>query len=193
MRVVVGGAIGAGKSTVLGILKAFYGVHEEPVHEFTLLEDFCDCPDRYAFALQVQIMLALAKLEDAIPAHGVQLQERDLDDALRVFSVAGHAAGTITDIEFNVLHELWRRIRPPTQKMRVLLKVDADVACARVRARARAQESGLDEEWVRRVVARYDEMEGEYDLVIETTGKTPSQVAFELRHAIEDAVEQCND
>ena len=113
-----------------------------------------------------------------------------MDDALRVFSVAGHAAGTITDIEFNVLHELWRRIRPPTQKMRVLLKVDADVACARVRARARAQESGLDEEWVRRVVARYDEMEREYDLVIETTGKTPSQVAFELRHAIEDAVEQ---
>ena len=140
-RIALEGLIGAGKSTLLKRMNR--GV-QEPVEQWTLLPSFYADHDRWAFPLQMQILLTQA---DA-PTDG--LFERSPHSALHVF-----ARDTLRAEEWDLLHA-WSDRCGWVPDMIVFLRATPELCLERVKQRNRAGEESMTLEYLQTLERKYE-------------------------------------
>lgn len=141
MRVALEGLIGAGKSTLLRQLNG----SEEAVNEWgPLLKRFYENPERWAFALQMQVLLTQGEMAEG-------LTERSPHSALHVF-----ARGSLTAHEWSLL-EAWTERHGWVPDAVVFLRASPSVCLERIRSRAREGEEGITLEYLLELQRAYDD------------------------------------
>ena len=166
----VEGLIAAGKTTLVKILAELLGYRAlyEPVTDEELLHLFYRDPKRWAFAFQIEMarrrgtLHELAILESQVV--GTPWKGTIIDRGLpgdHVFASLHHANGNITDVEWRIYEELYRKwmfvpnIQPT---MLIYLDVEPEVALARIQERGREAEKGVDIDYLRAVHGAYNDM-----------------------------------
>lgn len=159
------GLIGAGKTTLTRALAEALTLRPlfEPVEANFLLADFYRDPDRYAFAMQMHLLmvrfnlqqLAAAEVLSPTPYRGVVLDRGLPGDRVfaRVQLRQGHFDETMWRVYEHAFNSLMCALRPPS----LLLFLDADptVAHARLQARGRDFERDISLEYLRILQAEY--------------------------------------
>jgi len=145
MRVALEGLIGAGKSTLLSLVeKQGVPTAQEAVDVWgTLLTRFYADPERWAFTLQMQILLTQGQMA----ATGVA--ERSPHSALHVF-----AREKLDGEEWRLL-EQWTERQGWTPGAVVFLKADPDLCLRRVRLRERPGEESITLEYLEELDRKY--------------------------------------
>ena len=174
-NVVIDGAIGAGKSSVLTSMSPAYIVHPEPLEQWTLLKKAYEEPQRYTFGLQVQVLFTMEHRGTLMQQKGnpFQLVERDAFAATHVFSFLAHESGNMCQEEYDFIVKMGEtHMKNTWRPIRILLDVDEETSISRIETRGRSAESSLQHEYARRVVRRYKELKdvgGHFDHVVDGT------------------------
>ena len=171
MLIGIAGTIGAGKSTLcqnlLEVLPEITGesweILPEPVTDNPYLELFYEEPKRWAFTMQM--FLLLRRFEAAcVPDEGNYIQDRTLQED-RIFAVLAHKQGIMTDDEFSVYEGYYKVLSSSRRILRpdvtFYLQVSLETSLSRIAKRDRTPERGLHEteegkDYLRGLIAEYE-------------------------------------
>jgi deoxyadenosine/deoxycytidine kinase len=167
--VAVAGTIGAGKSTLTGLLAERYNLSPvfEAVDENPYLGDFYADMRRWAFHSQMFFLATRLRqhLDEINPMDRV-IQDRTVDEDAAVFARALFEDGFIDDRDFGVytgLYEAVRRaLRPPD--LLVYLRASLPTVRRHIAQRGRDFEHGVRDEYLVRIAERYERWVSEYRL-----------------------------
>lgn len=191
MLIFVGGAIGAGKSTVLKCLKERgYHVEPEPVDHWTpwLAALYKDPSRANLLALQVKVMTHFADVvrrHNEEPGEPVWFVERSPQESVDIFATDGLEQGTLQPSDVQLLRDLCPTI--PPYALYVRLKVPIEQSIARVHQRGRPCEKGISREYLGRIDALYDSMFrslGPAGIIVADTEMAPQLVAHNVVTAV---------
>lgn len=141
MRVALEGLIGAGKTTLLRKL----GGTVEAVNEWgPLLTRFYEEPQRWAFALQMQVLLTQGEMAEG-------LTERSPHSALHVF-----ARQTLSTHEWSLL-EAWTHKHGWVPDVVVYLRATPSLCLQRIRERGREGEQNITLQYLIDLQAAYED------------------------------------
>jgi deoxyadenosine/deoxycytidine kinase len=169
MYLAIAGNIGAGKSTLTGLLAEAY--HLKPVFEVTTenpyLEDFYRDMPRYAFHSQ---MVFLAKrLEQHLGEVNLErrvIQDRTIYEDAQIFARNLSDQGMMTGRDYQSYMLMYRAIsqalRPPD--LLIYLRASVPTLRARIRARGRSFEQQIGAEYLTQLNQLYEQFAAEYDL-----------------------------
>jgi len=163
----VEGLIAAGKTTLVRVLAELLGYRAlyEPVTDEELLRLFYQDPKRWAFPFQIEMarrrstLHELAMLESQVV--GTPWKGTIIDRGLpgdRVFASLHYRSGNITDVEWRIYEELYRKwmFVPNIQPTMLLyLDVEPEVALCRIKERGREAEREVDIGYLRDVHDAY--------------------------------------
>jgi deoxyadenosine/deoxycytidine kinase len=164
------GNIGAGKSTVGRMLKASgrFDFIEEPVGQWqtgfasNLLGMFYRDMERWSFTFQILAFITRAKTWKEVLAktdHSRVVLERSIFTDRHVFASNMHNIGAMSETEWQVYCGLWDFlvsnycVQPDAI---VYLRTPAEDCMARIAARDRSEESGIQIEYLRQLEALHD-------------------------------------
>lgn len=167
--VFVEGNVGSGKSTFTQYFKNFeeFSVLEEPVekwtnfHGFNLLDlKFAD-PERFQFPFQTYATLSRLQQHLQPCNKPIKMMERSLLTARRCFVENLHDSGLLHSGMFHVLDE-WYDFINEHHKIQcnaiIYLRTRPEVALARVYARARTEETKINENYLRQLHERHEKL-----------------------------------
>ena len=154
------GNIGAGKTTLLGLLekqipncKVIY----EPVNEWKnvggtdLLKSFYTEPKRWCFTFELESMVSKIRLiKEALKSeYDVILLERSLHTD-KCFQVASFYYDKLNSMEMQILDDLRNDFMKEYPVLNGIIYLDTDVTecLARIKARGRTEESGIDKAYL---------------------------------------------
>jgi deoxyadenosine/deoxycytidine kinase len=169
MYLAIAGNIGAGKSTLTGLLAEAY--HLTPVFEVTTenpyLEDFYRDMPRYAFHSQ---MVFLAKrLEQHLGEVNLErrvIQDRTIYEDAQIFARNLSEQGMMTSRDYQSYMLMYRAIsqalRPPD--LLIYLRASIPTLQARIRVRGRSFEQQISESYLTQLNQLYERFIAEYDL-----------------------------
>jgi len=162
------GIIGAGKTTLARKIAETFDVKllEEPVEANPYLARFYGDPDRWTYPMQIHLLHARYRMQQAAAGLAGIGQSTILDRGLpgdRVFAKMHVHAGVIDPIEWDTYQMAYDSMTQhlPTPSLLVFLMVDPEVAMERVRERARGCETGIDIDYLKRL------RDGYFDLMDE--------------------------
>jgi deoxyadenosine/deoxycytidine kinase len=169
MYLAVAGNIGAGKSTLTGLLARAY--HLKPVYEVTTenpyLEDFYSDMPRYAFHSQ---MVFLAKrleqhLGEVNPGRRV-IQDRTIYEDAQIFARNLFEQGIMTSRDYQSYLLMYRAIAQALRPPDLLLYLRASVPTlqARIKARGRSYEQQISASYLTQLNQLYERFIAEYAL-----------------------------
>lgn len=183
--VCIDGCIGAGKSAVLGWLRGQgYTVFAEDVDAWRpLLECFYADATRWAFTLQMKILLSMHEMHDHIQSReatlikdGVVFVERCPDSAM-AFVALSVDSGALTPEEAALYRAFADRMfwRPDGY---VLLEAPVDTCMRRIHKRGRPMEMRVERSYLSRLASKYEDVyEGIHDVTrVRTDGQDVSDV-----------------
>lgn len=179
MNITIEGNIGTGKSSVLQMMEKIsesrcefdfhYEIRPEPVEAWTLLPYYYENKEKYAFALQAQIVTSysasnntLADLENSDTFSNkkehVIVKERSASSAVEVFSAMLFDQGLLTETNLSCLRNLFMElpIEKEQEKLIVYLDLDPEICLERIRKRNRPFEQSIDLEYLREVQKYYE-------------------------------------
>lgn len=183
--VTLDGNPGAGKSTLIEELcKTDFGEGtkkvvfvQEPVNqwskyktndgELSLFDKYYNEQKRYGFAFQVMVLhTRFEALEKAIRQAdgGIVFTERDMVSDAEVFAKMLYDLGKIEDVEYKLYLDIYASYKQRLYSLcdlkwkRVLLKTSPDVCLARMRKRARREESTVTLDYLKSVDEAHQEM-----------------------------------
>jgi deoxyadenosine/deoxycytidine kinase len=151
------GNIGAGKSTFLKLLAHHLPVSVtfEPLHNWqqeaygqSLLADFYNQPDRWAYTLETLAMMARVREHLVVQDqhNPYRIMERSVYSGYYCFAYNGYKNGFLTDIEWDI-HNQWFSFLVAQYCKKPLgfiyLRVDPAIAYQRIQKRGRAAEKNL--------------------------------------------------
>lgn len=159
------GLIGAGKSTLTKLvaeklrLRAVY----EPVDDNPMLTKFYQDPKKYAFPMQMLLMAkrhAMQQLAAWEATHGTDYQGAIVDRGLpgdRVFCKLHVSEGNIEPEFWDVYDTFYTvmSLNLPTPSLLVFLDVEPEVAHERMQKRARAAETGVPLDYLKKLRRGY--------------------------------------
>lgn len=171
----VEGNIGAGKSTLLEYLKEVYkhmmgdvDIIQEPIEQWMnfhghnlLAHSYRDNKLSHA-VFQIHVMFGLAFLHQNRPPAALRIIERSLESGCFVFLELQRELKQITEIEYLIIRNLYTQIRhgPLGERTKTnkifYLRIPAEIAYERMRARGRDAESSVDLGYLKLVEAKYD-------------------------------------
>ena len=149
--IVLAGNIGAGKSTLVGLLSARLGFtpYYEPVAENPFLHDFYTDMRRWAFNSQVFFLTHRVRSHRALmeDPHSV-VQDRSLYEDAEVFARNLHERGDMSDRDWDGYSELYRTLCDllPAPDLVVYLRAALPTLRARIAKRGREFEAGISDE-----------------------------------------------
>lgn len=167
--ITIGGNIGCGKSTVIEELKGIFGssctIVPEPIHEWgSWIDLFYTNQSKYALGFQMKILQSFSRcLCKADPSKPL-ITERSPVDSLEVFSKVLYDDKVMNHLEYNLYKEYVEDVGW-TPNVYIYLKTTPDVCIHRINQRARGCESGLDEEYVKKLNNVYDHMSIKCDTI----------------------------
>lgn len=152
----VEGIIGSGKSTVISRLKSDgLCAFEEPVQDWTLLEDYYRQPTKYGSPLQFQILLSYHKIFQTIKSYGpgsVVYMERGPWAIKNIFNPEIALPNEVTTV-INNIHET---LNFPEPDLFIYLKVDPATAYRRTIRRGRNSERTITLDYFEALYRKYE-------------------------------------
>jgi deoxyadenosine/deoxycytidine kinase len=169
MYVAVAGTIGAGKSTLTGLLAARY--HLRPVYEAVdenpYLTDFYGDMRRWAFHSQMFFLATRLRqhLDQVNPQERV-IQDRTVDEDASVFAHALFEDGLMDARDFGVYRGMYAAVRQTLRPPDLLVYLRASLPTVRrhIALRGRDFEQGVTDAYLERLGARYERWIGSYDV-----------------------------
>lgn len=150
--------IGAGKSSIISQLKDDFTCFQEPVEEWSLLQNFYDDMPFYAAPFQFQVLFSFHKMYSSFKnVNDKIILERCPWSSKNVFTNILVENGYITPEEFNLYCKFYDKVAFDTD-LYIYLKVDTEVAFRRILNRDRAEERSLKFEYLEILNNKYNDV-----------------------------------
>jgi deoxyadenosine/deoxycytidine kinase len=144
----IDGIIGSGKSSLITELSNDFTCFQEPVHEWSLLQNFYDDMPTYATPFQFQVLFSFHKLYSTFKnVNDKVLVERCPWSSKNIFADMFIDNGYITPDEYKLYCSFYDKLAFNTDLF-IYLNVDTDVAYDRILKRNRASERSLTLEYL---------------------------------------------
>ncbi|MEJ1518098.1 deoxynucleoside kinase [Bacillus cereus] len=176
ISVIIDGTVGAGKSTLMNILKDLgFEAFPEPVVDNPLLDKFYHDKEKYSFPLQIEFLnKRFAHLKASKAFERVTLDRSIYNDI--VFAQMLRDSGDLPKEFYNIYEELLENMlehcEPPT--LMIYLQISVDEAIRRIQKRGRDFEQIVERTYWEDLNSRYGAFFKEYNrsplLVIDVSG-----------------------
>lgn len=174
--IAVAGNIGAGKSSLTGLLakhynwKAFY----ESVDDNPYLQDFYEDMRRWSFNLQIYFLSSRFRHQKEMLEDDVNLiQDRTIYEDVEIFAKNLHEMNLMSDRDFTnyeaLFHEMSHYLRPPD--LLIYLRAQVPTLVRQIQQRGRDYENTIRIEYLERLNNLYEDWIGRYPhekLIIDT-------------------------
>jgi len=168
MHIAVAGNIGAGKTTLTGLLAPHYGweAQFEQVDENPYLADFYEDMERWAFNLQVFFLNKRLKGIVAIKsAKYTVIQDRTIYEDACIFAANLHAMGLMSTRDYSNYRSLFdlmmSLVAPPD--LIIYLKASVPTLVHQIQKRGREYEAGIRLDYLSKLNDFYTEWINNYD------------------------------
>lgn len=159
---VLAGNIGAGKSTLVGLLakKLDFIPYFEPVLENPFLKDFYSDMKRWAFHSQIFFLTSRTKAhrELSLDPRAV-VQDRSIYEDAEVFARNLYLQGALSNQEWKSYHELYTTISAilPPPDLVIYIRAPVTTLKARIAKRGRDFEAGIPDDYLEGLNLLYEE------------------------------------
>jgi len=166
---VLAGNIGAGKSTLVGLLcdRLGWTPYFEPVAENPYLADFYADMDRWSLASQTFFLMHRARSHRELAREaGSVVQDRSLYEDAEVFARNLHRQGRMSDRDYGLYTDLYgvlSSLLPPPDLV-VYLKASVSTLKRRIRQRARAFEQDIADAYLEGLNDLYEDWTARFAL-----------------------------
>ncbi len=167
--VVLAGNIGAGKSTLVGMLCGALGwkPYYEPVEENPYLEDFYRDMARWAFPCQVFFLSHRVRSHHALMSDPSSVvQDRSIYEDAEVFARNLYLRGRLSPRDWRTYQDLYGTLITllPAPDLVVYLRASVPTLRARIKHRGRAFESGVTDGYLAELNELYEQWIGSFTL-----------------------------
>lgn len=162
MHVAIAGNIGAGKTTLAGLLAKHYNweAQYEEVLENPYLEDFYNNMERWSFNLQIYFLNTRFRQILEIRESGKDIiQDRTIYEDAYIFAPNLHAMGLMTSRDFKNYTSLFKLMERVTNAPDLLIYLRSNVPnlVDQIQKRGRDYENSISIEYLTRLNERYEE------------------------------------
>ena len=174
--IAIAGNIGAGKSSLTGLLAKHYGweAFYESVDNNPYLEDFYDDMRRWSFNLQIYFLSSRFKHQKEMLDTDVSLiQDRTIYEDVEIFAKNLHEMGLMSDRDFNnyaaLFNEMSHYLQPPD--LLIYLRAQVPTLVRQIQARGRDYENTIRIDYLERLNKYYEDWVTRYPyekLIIDT-------------------------
>lgn len=172
----VAGNIGAGKSSLTGLLSKQFGwqAYYESVEDNPYLEDFYEDMRRWSFNLQIYFLSSrFHHHKDMITSSGSLIQDRTIYEDVEIFAKNLHKMNLMSDRDFKnyqaLFLEMTSYLKPPD--LLIYLRAQVPTLVRQIQARGREYESSIRIDYLERLNNLYEEWIASYPhekLIIDT-------------------------
>lgn len=148
------GNIGSGKSTLLQAIARTLPIVPEPIQQWgNWLDNFYSDPKKYAFGLQMRILLTF--LTQHTTEHQWTVFERCPAESVFVFASHLLQEQILSNDEFQLLQQVYQQFawKP---RLYIYIRTDPDVCISRIITRQRPCEASLREQYVHQLHGQYE-------------------------------------
>jgi len=168
MHVAVAGNIGAGKTTLTGLLAKHYGweTHFEDVDENPYLLDFYDEMQRWSFNLQIYYLNSrFTQVQDIRQSDKTVIQDRTIYEDAYIFAPNLHSMGLMTSRDFENYFSLFNLLETFISAPDLLIYLRASVPklVQNIQKRGRDYEESIRLDYLKRLNERYEAWISTYD------------------------------
>lgn len=162
MFVAVAGNIGAGKTTLTGLLARHYGwrPHYEAVAENPYMEDYYRDIHRWSFCLETFFLKERFRdlLEISRTGEDV-IQDRSIFEGVHVFAANNQAMGNMDERDYDTFMELFEQMTSVARipDLMIYLRASIPHLVANIQRRGRGYEQGIPIDYLQRLNERYDD------------------------------------
>lgn len=168
MHIAVAGNIGAGKTTLAGLLSKHYGweAHFEDVDENPYLNDFYEDMQRWSFALQIHFLNSRFNQVLALRQSGKKIiQDRTIYEDAHIFAPNLHSMDLMPERDFENYTALFDvmsgLIQPPD--LLIYLRASISTLVKHIQNRGRDYEETIRLDYLKRLNERYEAWISNYD------------------------------
>lgn len=161
MHIAVAGNIGAGKTTLTGLLAKHYGwmPHYEDVDENQYLNDFYNDMQRWAFNLQIYFLNSRFKqIIDIHKSGQTVIQDRTIYEDAEIFAPNLHAMGLMSTRDFKNYKSLFdlmiSLLQPPD--LLIYLRASVPTLVNQIQKRGRDYENSIRLDYLKQLNERYE-------------------------------------
>jgi len=169
MHIAIAGNIGAGKTTLTGLLAKHYKwtPHYEDVDENPYLNDFYNDMQRWSFNLQIYFLNSRFKqITDIRKSGKTIIQDRTIYEDAEIFAPNLHSMGLMSTRDFNNYKTLFdsmaRVIQPPN--LLIYLRASVPTLVNQIQKRGRDYESSIRIDYLKQLNDRYEKWINSYKL-----------------------------
>ena len=160
MYIAIAGNIGSGKTSLTEILSKRFGItaHYEDIDN-PYIGDFYKDMNRWSFNLQVYFLGSRIKQSrEALSLSGNLIQDRTIYEDAYIFADNLHEMGLMSSRDFDTYMKLFALSEGLIQQPDLLIYLKASVPTlkSQIQKRGRAYEMSIDEEYLQRLNAKYD-------------------------------------
>lgn len=168
MHIAVAGNIGAGKTTLAGLLAKHYGweAHFEDVDENPYLNDFYEDMKRWSFALQIHFLNSRFNQVLALRKTGKEIiQDRTIYEDAYIFAPNLHAMGLMTNRDFTNYKSLFELMESLVQPPDLLIYLRSSIPnlVDQIHKRGREYENSISIDYLSRLNERYEAWIHDYE------------------------------
>lgn len=169
MHIAVAGNIGAGKTTLAGLLAKHYKwtPHYEDVEENPYLNDFYNDMQRWSFNLQIYFLNSrFQQIADIRKSGETVIQDRTIYEDAEIFAPNLHSMGLMSTRDFKNYKSLFDRmvsfIQPPD--LLIYLRASIPTLVNQIQKRGREYETSIRLDYLNQLNERYEKWIGGYQL-----------------------------
>lgn len=161
MHIALAGNIGAGKTTLTGLLAKHYGwkPHYEDVDENPYLNDFYEDMQRWSFNLQIYFLNSrFSQIMDIQNSGKTVVQDRTIYEDAEIFAPNLHAMGLMSTRDFNNYVTLFKLMSKLVKAPDLLIYLRANVPTLvnQIQQRGREYENSIRLDYLKQLNERYE-------------------------------------
>lgn len=161
MHIALAGNIGAGKTTLTGLLAKHYGwrPHYEDVDENPYLNDFYEDMQRWSFNLQIYFLNSrFSQVLDIQQSGDTVIQDRTIYEDAEIFAPNLHAMGLMTTRDYNNYATLFQLMSKLVKAPDLLIYLRASVPTLvnQIQQRGRDYENSIRLDYLKQLNERYE-------------------------------------
>lgn len=174
--IAIAGNIGAGKSSLTGLLAQHYGwqAFYESVDDNPYLADFYEDMLRWSFNLQIYFLSSRFRHQkDMLQKEISLIQDRTIYEDVEIFAKNLHQMSLMSDRDFNnyeaLFHEMSYYLRPPD--LLIYLRAQVPTLVRQIQQRGREYENSIRIDYLEKLNNLYEDWIGRYPhekLIIDT-------------------------
>ena len=168
MQSAIAGNIGAGKTTLTGLLAKHYKweAHYEDVVDNPYLDDFYHSMDRWSFNLQIYFLNSrFRQILDMKNSGKTTIQDRTIYEDAYIFAANLHSMGLMTNRDYQNYRQLFDLMEGfvGAPDLLIYLKSSVPNLVGQIQKRGREYENNISIDYLNKLNERYDEWIRTYD------------------------------